>query len=185
MASSKITICSNALLKLGASPISSFEGTSTGVLLCSNLWPEVRDAVLRSHPWNCAIKRVALAPTSTEPVYDYGNAYTLPDDCLRLLEVKTDYDYRVEGREILATEDPLYIKYVYRNENVATYDALLISALTSYMQAELAYPITKSTTQQKAAWELFALKVRQARNVDGQEDPPVTFGDFPVIQVRG
>ena len=182
---SKITICSNALLKLGAASISAFDENSTGARLSSNFWPDALDAVLRSHPWNCAIKRVALAPTSVSPIYDYDNAFTLPGDNLRLLEVKTDYDYKVESGEILATEDPLYIKYIWRNENVATYDALLISALTAYMQAELAYPITKSTTQQKAAWELFALKIKQARTVDGQEDPPETFGDFPLRDIRG
>lgn len=180
----KITICTNALLKLGALPISAFDENSTEALLCSNLWDEVRDSVLRSHPWNCAVKRVALAPTGIAPVYDYSYAFTVPGDFLRLLEVDTTDDYKLEGGEILAADNPLYIKYIFKNENVATYDALLVSALSAYMQAELAYPITKSSSQQKAAWDLYTGKLRLARSVDAQEDPPVTLGNSPLIEAR-
>lgn len=183
--SSAVSICTNALLLLGGSPIASFDEATDSARLCSNLWPTVRDAVLRAHPWNCAIKRVSLAPKGEAPVYGHAFAFTLPSDCLRFLDADTDYAYTLEGRDILADENPLYIRYLYRNEDVNTYDTLLCDALTAAMQAHLAYPITKSTTQQEAAWKLFSEKLKLARAVDGQEGSPETFGDFPLISVRG
>ncbi|KAK6697243.1 hypothetical protein SNK04_014161 [Fusarium graminearum] len=56
-----VTICSNALLSLGAQPISSFDEAGGAAQLdraIAGLHPQVRKAVLRSHPWNCAIRRV-------------------------------------------------------------------------------------------------------------------------------
>jgi len=182
--SSPITICSNALLKLGARPISSFDEATDAARLCSNLWPQVRDAVLRAHPWNCAIKRTNLAPKADPPAFGFSFAFTLPADCLRLLEADTAFDYVVEGREILGDENPLYIRYIYRNEDPNSYDTLLVDALSAVMQAELAYPITKSTSQQDAAWALYTGKLKLARAVDGQEGSPETFGDFPLISIR-
>src|SRR3546814_9999800 len=64
----EVSICSNALLRLGADPINSFdEADNFGsnierARLCANLWPNVRRQVIRSHPWNCATKRVVLSP---------------------------------------------------------------------------------------------------------------------------
>lgn len=182
---SPVSICSNALLKLGGRPIASFDESTDAALLCSNLWPQVRDAVLRAHPWNCAVKRANLAPLAEAPEYGFSFAFALPADCLRLLEADSAYDYKVEGRNILGDENPLYIRYIYRNEDPASYDTLLVDALTAAMQAEIAYPITKSTTQQEAAWKLYSEKLKLARAVDGSEDSPDTFGNFPLIDIRG
>jgi hypothetical protein len=45
-----VSICSNALLMLGDGPISDFTTVNDRTRLCANLFPQVRDAVLRSHP---------------------------------------------------------------------------------------------------------------------------------------
>lgn len=182
---SKVSICSNALLKLGDNTISSFDESSKAAQICTNLYGMVRDGVLRAHPWNCAIARVSLAPNAIAPIYGFSYAFTLPADCLRVLEVNSVDDHKIEGRNILANENPLYIKYIFRNEDENSYDALLIDALTCAMTAELAYPITKSSAQQDAAWKLYIEKLKLARAVDAQEDSPDTFGDFPLINVRG
>ena len=183
---SPVSICSNALLKLGAGTIADFTENTVSATLCANLWPQVRDAVLRAHPWNCAVKRANLAPKTTVPVYGYSFAFALPADCLRLLEADTAYDYKVEGRDVLGDENPLYIRYIFKNEDVASYDTLLVDALTAAMQAELAYPITKSTAQQEASWRLYSEKLKLARSVDASEDSPDQFGsNSPLLDVRG
>ena len=65
----KVSICSNALLLLGDKTINSLDEGTDRASLASNLYDSVRDSLLRSHPWNCAVKRVILAPdTETPPV---------------------------------------------------------------------------------------------------------------------
>ncbi|EBA0378294.1 hypothetical protein FIX59_23640, partial [Salmonella enterica] len=64
---SSVSICSNALLALGAHPINDFDEDTDHARLCANLYPTVRNKLLRSHPWNCAIKRVVLSPVSAAP----------------------------------------------------------------------------------------------------------------------
>lgn len=187
MATSEVQICSNALLLLGAQTINSFDDTADRSILAGNLWANCRDAVLRSHPWNCAIKRVALAPEATAPAFDYTYQFTLPGDWLRTLSVGQDGDtpdYRMEGSKILCDDNPLYLIYLFRNTDVSKYDALLVEALTAYMAMTMAYPITKSASQQGVMAKLYEFKLRQARTVDGQEDPPQEVGDFPFLNVR-
>src|SRR5690348_6919352 len=85
-----VSICSNALLMLGDSSIADFNEDNDRARLASNLFPQVRDAVLRLHPWNCAVKRTVLAPDATTPpevAIDWTYQFTLPDDWVRTLQV--------------------------------------------------------------------------------------------------
>ena len=187
MATSEVQICSNALLMLGAKPINSFDDDSDRALLVSNLWANCRDGVLRSHPWNCAKDRVQLAPEATAPAFDFSYRFALPSDCLRVLSVGEEGEtprYKIERRRILFDESLLNLCYIFRNEDVTTYDSLLVEALEAYIAMTCAYPITKSASEQEAMAGLYKFKLQQARSVDGMEEPAEQMGDFPLLSVR-
>lgn len=188
MATSDVQICSNGLLLLGAQTINSFDDPSDRATLVANLWPNARDAILRSHPWNCAIKRVQLAPDAAAPAFnDWSYQFAVPGDFLRLLSIGVrdeNCEYAIEGRKILFDESLLNLRYVYRNEDVTTWDALLVEAAEAYMAMTCAYPITKSPSVQETMSKLWEFKLRQARSIDGQENPPETLGDFPLLNAR-
>lgn len=172
-ASSEVQICSNALLLLGARPISSFGDEGDPATLCVNLWPTLRDGVLRSHPWNCAMKRVALAQDATPPAFDWSFRFQLPGDFLRAWTVGKDDDqqpdWQIEDGYIVMDDAICYLRYIRQLTDVTKYDSLLTQALTSGMAAFLAYPITKSQTQQDAMIKLHEFHLKQARTVDGME----------------
>jgi hypothetical protein len=187
MATSAVQVCSNALLLLGAQTINAFTDNSDRAKLVSNLWANCRDAVLRSHPWNCAVEIVQLAPDATTPAFDWTYQFTLPGDCLRILSVGEEGEtpeYRVRRRKILCDENPLNLTYLYRNEDVASWDSLLVEAMTAYMAMTCAYPITKSASVQEQMASLYKFKLQQAKAVDGQEQPPEQMGDFPFMDAR-
>lgn len=187
MATSAVQICSNALLLVGDQPINSFSDNNDRTRLVSNLWANARDAVLRSHPWNCAVKRVALSPDVATPAFEWSQQFTLPPDCLRILSIGEEGEtpaYAIESGKILCDENPLNLRYVWRNTDVTTWDALLAEAMTAHMAMTCAYPITKSAAQQDEMIKLYRFKLQQARSVDGQEQPPEQFGDFPLMNAR-
>jgi len=184
MATSKVDICSVALSMLGDEAIASFTENTKRAGLCAKLWPAALDTILRLHPWNCAIRRVALAPLTDAPVSEYAVAFELPADCLRLLEVYGITDYRLEGRTILCDAAAVTVRFVYRDEDAASYDALLTSVLQNYMAVLLAYPITKSNVTADAIRKQFSEMLKAAKAVDAQEEPGQTFGDFPLLNAR-
>lgn len=184
-----VSICSNALLMLGAETINSFSDADAldRAKLASNLYEPNRNKLLRSHPWNCAVKRVVLAPDAIPPVFGYGQQFQLPSDCLRVLEVCENghgIDYRVEGRSIQADTTVLQLRYIYKNTDENTWDDQLVDLMTLLMAMRMAYPITQSTTQEQSRMQEFQMALRIAKAVDGQEDPPETLGDFPLLQAR-
>lgn len=187
MSATQVSICSNALLMLGAKSISSMNEDNDRAQLASNLYESVRDMTLRSHPWNCAVKRVLLAADTEAPAFDYTAAFTLPSDWLRTLQVGEDgyeVDYKMESGKILAGGTSLPLRYIWRNTVESTWDAMLVHAMELQMAAAMAYPITMSTSKEDAAFKKLQAFMRDARNVDGQDDPAQTLGDYPLLQSR-
>ncbi|MCE1001834.1 hypothetical protein [Pseudomonas sp. NMI1173_11] len=184
-----VSICSNALLMLGAQTINDFQDQLNldRAKLCANLYPSQRDSILRAHPWNCCIKRQVLAPLAATPAFGYSTAFELPADCLRVLEVGTgglQIDYLVEGRTIQADTMVLELRYVFRNENESTWDSHLIDLMTAAMAAVLAYPVTQSTSERDSREAKLTQLFRQAKAADGQEDPPQTLGNEHLLASR-
>lgn len=184
-----VSICSNALLMLGSQTINDFADQMNldRARLCANLYPSVRDDILRAHPWNCAIRRVVLAPDAAAPAFGYQHAFELPADLLRVLEVGSggvQIDYLVEGRSIQADTTVLELRYVFRNEVESTWDSNLVAVVTQAMCAVLAYPVTQSTAKQTVEEQKLEIMLRRARAVDGQEDPPQMLGDERLLGAR-
>lgn len=192
MSASDVSICAAALLRLGDSPINSLDEQSNRSILCANLYAQARDFIIRRHTWNCCITRAALAPLTTAPAFDWTYQFLLPPECLRVLSIGEDGDFqpwRVEGsssgRILLCNENPCYLRYVFRNEDPATWDPGLIEAVTDYLTELLAYPITKSLGVVEAMASKKERDAKVSRAIDGQEDIAETSGDAPFIAARG
>jgi hypothetical protein len=182
-----VSICSNALLMLGAQTINDFNEPVDRAKIAANLYPTIRDDLLRSHPWNCTIKRALLSPDATPPAFGYDNQFELPADFLRVLEVGQNggqLDYLVEGRSVLANATSVELRYVYLNPVENTWDAGLVALLTLAMAAAMAYPITQSAALQSTMEQKLVMAKKVARAVDGQEDPPQTLGDERLYGAR-
>jgi hypothetical protein len=187
MAASDVSICSNALLLLGAKTISSFDENNDRARLASNLFESVRDSTLRSHPWNCAIRRVALAPDVAVPAFDWDFQFTLPSDFMRVLsvgEAGAEIEFKIEDGKLLCDDNPALLRYVYRNTNPATWDDMLVRGMELAMAEAMAYGITQSATLRDSMRDELARHMKQARAVDGQDDTPDTLGDSPLLNSR-
>ena len=187
----EVSICANALRRLGDDPIVSLTDDTERARLCNAFYSEARDDVLRSHPWNFSITRQQLSQLSATPLYQYSYQYALPTDpyCLRVLEMEySDYVFKIEhlagtGRVLLTDEGTAKIIYIARVTDTAQFDSLFIDTLTAKLSVDLAYPVTGSVQLQQNMQKLFEAKLREARSVDGQEgfiDDLVspTFTDF-------
>jgi hypothetical protein len=145
---SVVDICNGALNQLGATTILSLTEDSKNARLCNSRFTQVRDAVFRSHPWNCLQKRQELAADTDAPAWGFSYAYTLPADCLRLLRI-LDYDsnYKVEGRKILSNTSSMKILYIGRITDPNEYDESLRETLSAALGADIAFAVTSTEGQ--------------------------------------
>jgi hypothetical protein len=176
MAQSKVDIANSALVKIGAEVILSFDDDSKEAQVVKARYDSVRRIVLRMHPWNCATKRTTTSALSTTPDFGWTYQHQLPVDCLRILavneevEYKEDEDYRIEGRKILADSDEIELKYIYDLEDTNEMDALFAEALAAYLAADIAYSLTQDMQVRENMMVMFRDIVRVAKTADAQED---------------
>ena len=171
----EVSICSNALRRLGDDPITSLTDDTERARLCNAFYTDARDAVLRSHSWNFAITRTSLAQLTTKPAYGFAYQYAIPSDCMRVLSMEhPDYIFKIEnystqGRVLLTDEGTANIMYVARITNPTLFDSMFVDTLTAKLATDLAYPVTNSVQLQTQMQKLYEYKLSEARSVDGQE----------------
>ena len=183
---SVVDLCNRALDLLGAANITSLTENSKEARLCNGNFDDVRDAVLRSHPWNIAITRRELAKDSDTPAFGFSFQYSLPTDpfCLRVLSfwnsnVNNDvaaYDsnvmFKIEGRKVLSNEGTCNIIYIGRVKDTEQYDSLLNKAISARLAAEIAYNITGSNSVSQGMIAIYEDRLKEAKGVDSMEGFP-------------
>lgn len=183
-----IDLCSLALIKLGASGISSFDDGTVEAQVASAIYPIVKDSLLSVHPWNFATAQKVIPKLSQRPVADYQNAFQLPPDCLRVLSAGSSgrgrgLTYKIHGRQVLTDFDDVTITYIYRAPE-AVYPPFFNLALIARLAAEFCIPLTDSTSRWEGMQKVAEDELRRAKLCDAQEDTPPGFLEFNLVESR-
>lgn len=183
---SVVDICNKSLDKLGHGPITSLEDGTKAANLCLRNWAIIRDQVLRDHPWNFAVKRSVLAPSSDAPAWGFTYKFPLPADSLRLLEVRdlSTAEYQVESGHIMANDDALYIRYTRKVTDPNEFDSLFVDTVATRLAFEICEALTQSNSKKADLWNEYDDSITRAKRADGQENPPVMFEEDEWINVR-
>lgn len=170
---SEVDICNIALSNLGERPITARNDQNQRARACDNRFDDVRDLVLRSHVWNCALKREQLTSSATAPVWGYDVAYPKPAKMLRLISVKeNEYPFKIEGENIVTNSTSLNILYIEQVTDTTKYDALLIQAIALRLATEIAQDITGKTQLKEALMRKYREVMSEARSADAAEGTP-------------
>lgn len=182
----KVHICQLTVDLLGGGDISSIDAPLTDQeKICARWYDSVREALLRSHPWNFATQFIILTVSPTViPPYRYSAAFALPNDWLRILEIGDELttgikkDYDIVGRFIytgfIDGSDPteLKLKYIVDEKIVRNFDALFIELFAHRLAKRISYKFTLKNSVIKRLDEELKLLELQTAAVDGQERPP-------------
>jgi len=176
---SAVQIANLALTHLGATPITSFDDATVEAELCRQYYPLMRDAVLEDHNWSFAMRRVALTPIAEKPVFQYTQIFPLPADTLRVILVSSNADtnfvrpqnviYSVEGRNILANLDIIYVQLVVRVTATDMFSPTFVDALSTRMASEMCIAITNSKQLSGQLFDSYGYKLAIAARSDGMQ----------------
>lgn len=184
--SSTTAIINRALARIGRQRITSLDDRTADADLIRELYPDIRQSIIRAHPWHWATRRLALAPGSLgDP--SYGWAYRLP-----LPQVKAPYgawlrtvgcwtdeaeecpaEYLQEAGAILSNDSLLYARMIHDIEDPNRMDALFREALSLKLGYELAVALNNSNTQTEVLRKEAADALLRARSVEAIEKKPV------------
>ena len=171
---SEVDICNIALSNLGERPINDRTDENQRARACDNRFDDVRDLVLRSHIWNCALKREGPLPSSaTAPSWGYDYAYPKPAEMLRLIAVKeNEHAFKIEGDNIVTDSSTLNILYIERVTDTAKYDSLLVQAIALRLATEIGQDLTGKTELKENLMRKYREVLSEARSADAAEGTP-------------
>lgn len=171
-------ICNSALIKLGAERINNLNEDNKRARLCLEQYHKVKNRVLRSHNWTCAIKRVVLDKLVVTIPFGEFNVFQKPLDCLRIVstnpdpELYSDTRYKIEGDKILSYDDELTLSYISSNTPEEYFDVCLREALACALAADLCYAINQSNNMKAAILQEYEKWIAEARSFNSMEITP-------------
>jgi hypothetical protein len=189
MALNDVGLCSRALVRLGANPITSFDDGSAELEIAGTLYAPIRDALLSAYPWTFASGQVVLTELAANPVADYQKAFQLPNDYLRAISAGTGgkgrgLNYRIARGALHCNADAVNLTYIFRPEE-EEFPPFFDTALIARLSAEFCIPVTESTSRTETHFNIADQEFARARQVDAQQDSPNRIDDFTLINVRG
>jgi hypothetical protein len=171
MARSKIDIFNLALAKIGSIAISDPDGAAKGAEYCTIFYDEIRQEVLREHPWNFATKRIAFAEAAAEPDFGYDYAYSLPADCLFVRHLSEEkYKWVVESGELLTDMEGAKAIYTRDIDDPNDFDPLFVGAFATRLAAEVVAALKpQDGSKRKILWEMYEIILNRAKTANAKE----------------
>lgn len=172
--STKLEIMNNALRKCGL---------PTGASLDDEDWnaTEVFDTAakqaLRSFPWGFCTMFESLPVNTNAPAHGFTYAYTIPNDCLRVVDVRQHNDLRapkgrfvVSGKLHYANVNPCNARYV-KDVSASPEDwpEDFADAVSCRIAAEIASLSAQTATLTPGLLQMYQLSLAQAQAIDSTE----------------
>ena len=197
-----LSICSDALILLGAAPISSFTEGSDGAQACDRLYPDLRDNIIANYMWSWSVQKVQLSRLSTNPLDEWKYAYQLPGDMLSGVialfpnnstnQSSAKYGWEIYGDQLYTNFDKVYIDYqstVSESKMPVYFVRLLRTALAAELGFVITDQLSKSDYFRSLAFGSPADSnrgglMREAINIDSRGKLPQVIEDYSLINVR-
>ena len=197
-----VSICSNALLLLGSTSISSFDDGTAPASIAQVMYPKVKSLTLGMYPWSFSLGKTQLAQSASKPLNYWDFAYSLPADMVNGVPRKvfasasanapSVTNYAIQGAERLAQESVIYIDYQ-KDVTEQAMPSYFTQLLIYQMAWHLAEPVTDQTTKSDY-WKTIALGTaienlrggyfRQASVIDGSGQSSQVLADYVLVDVR-
>lgn len=186
MASTKIEICSNALLLAygqGATDLTSSDASATA----SSFFDLLTEESVGTNDWRFCVKLQPLSRNVVAPLIDeWEYAYELPSDYISLVRIyPQSYDFQVYGGGFLYSNlTEITAEYRY-SPLVSQYPAYFVTYITYSLASQLALMLAQSSRR----FQILESKMKEYKMsgmaIDAQSHPTHGVVSSPIIAVRG
>lgn len=199
---SQVQIANRALTLCGAARIMDLSAQEKPAKAMAAVYDGVRDQSLATANWVFAMTRFNPAP-STAPLFGWAYAYVIPDEILRLVEIRDRFvgfvnlgpavsdglprEYEIEENKRILTdwEPPLNCRGVKRITSEASFDPLFVD----YFVHELALAVWEDVSRKNATKKDQVEKARDrsmriARSRNCIQEPPEELPDDAWLLAR-
>lgn len=193
---SEVTVCNQALSRLGGNLITSLDDGTTEAILCKANYEPMRDVVMMERYWTFATKRLEL-PIAAEPVpaptdKQFANAFLIPSEVSIVIRASSEVDdrrpnrtpFRVEGQYIISDAETMYVKALVVVVDPNLMSAMFRQALAIRLASEICVALTSSIKTQQSLMQEYTALVLNAEAMDGMQGTTERIRSGDYIDVR-
>ena len=187
---SPYNICSRALVRIGANPISSFEDGTAESTAAGQEYELAVEALLGRYRWDFAQERNTLVPNGTTPKARFSKAYDLPGGCLLVHAAFMSNGFRplVYGRQQNTIEadggDSIVVEYTFRAPE-AIWPPYFVEVLFLKLAASFAMSIPRNGDFSERLEKLAETEYRRAKLADAQSRTTRPLPRGRIMRARG
>jgi hypothetical protein len=197
----KLSICNDALIMLGAQTLSSFSDGTDEAQVADRLYDDVRDTLLMQYAYSWSVKKVQLSRLADAPINEWRYKFALPSDILgnpkavfnvSAVSAQSVRDFEIYSGGLYTNFETIWIDYQFRPEPTI-FPPYFVRLLKTACAAEFAEPITDQITKAEyfharaygsPSESMRGGLVRVAINIDGADRPSQTIQEFPISDIR-
>jgi hypothetical protein len=182
-----ISICSAALLMLGADEILTFSDETRESKLCSSIYELVVRTCLSDRDWSFAQNSVVLNKLAAKPLFEYKAAFQLPDDYLRLVgKQNPSMKHSIKEQYLYCNASEIKVNYVFRASEEkfpSHFTIYVVNSLCKVLAISLLEDENKATYYDKQAIETR----KKAGLIDSQSNgnySTIPLHNYSILAVR-
>jgi len=167
-----VTICNNALVKLGQDIIVNLGADNPRAKACNSIFDISLDLLLQKHEWNFAVELTTLALIAEAPEFEYTYQHQLPTDpyCLQVIQFYPDFEFKIIGRTLHSDQETVELKYIKRVTNLNDLSPTFVESLSLYLAAQLSIILLDNPQVKEQMTRDYHGMLNSAKLLDSQED---------------
>lgn len=190
--STPVAICNIALAQIGERRIASIVAPTTqSEIIMAGLYDQARQGLIAKFIWPFAKERVLCNRITTAPLFDYADAYQLPNNFLTLLRIGEDerarYKYDIQGKTLLVNNSnaaTLKVRYQRDVTDVNSWSVLFRTVMPLEIALLAAYQYNKKESTVDRINKLLALSYQECVPVASQERPIQIIDRSRLVDIR-
>lgn len=185
----RLEIINHALLKVGLPLAAGLDDCDWNANFVFDAGAE---QALRAHAWGFAQRLAVLERLAQAPAFGFSHAYRMPEDCIRVVEVRPGNDLRsprarfiCQGRQVLTNAAPCNARYTARALDPEIWPADFANAAACKIACEIAALSAEKTQLVPQLIQLYQLSLAEAMGADAREETSRVPLDESLYAIRG
>jgi hypothetical protein len=180
----KIQTISNALILVGDDTINTLGDGSYRARVTENLYDNVYEAELATHPWAFARRLQTLSASVDAPIIDsWEKIYALPSDLITLIRFHEQCDYEIYGSSIYTNATTLVCDYIAKVSESA-WPGYFAKLMEYSLAKEFSKSIREDNATGQAFYNMYLGMGQKARAADSKQKIQRPIQSAPFLSVR-
>ncbi len=159
----QIQLVNQCMNELGRTAVTQATDDPYALVISQRIDTDIR-YLIQQHYWAFSLKYIEIdSPDTFNPSPDWGNAFTLPVDWLKMYNMRSEINYQIMGRQLLVNGSFVQFYYVALTEDYTILPPYFVQVLIYYTCSRVAPELTQNIDLANRLTQLYMNELATAK----------------------